>query len=548
MSLNLPKLYRLSARWSGVSGRLLFCGAALSVASVFLLVLHRLQRRMLAPATTAVLGVVVFTLLLALVTTDDPYRRMESVAPDGLSTAPWLQSVGMVLHPPVLYIGLISATIPLALLIGAYTHGSRNGQARWMGTVFRWAAWAWAVQTIALGLGMWWTYATLGEAQYWRSTDAEIASFVAWSANALLLLGTCLFVSREGWRMWFATLVMVTFDAAICSLLLLRDAVPATMASVLQTELGQWVLWSLTGATMIVVYLVSLEGQKEGAIIRLPSATGDRMPLVSILVMPGMARRGAALSVFGMLLTTAALLAQRLQRTEVATLTTGDTLTIADPFGSEWTFTSQGISTFVEPNHHVAALALLAQRGGSRMGLVSSEKQQLVDVLGEPTYEPWTQAGILRRPLQDVYVAVSEARDNNTATVRIAFVRFASWVWLGLLVAAGGSIMMMWTPPAPRVGIVRASAEYDSLSERTAMTANNPHTSTSSLDPVEAAIAKARAAQRECSNCGPRPEPQADYCSTCGRYLGLNCPSCGTLVVESGARFCSACGVQLVTT
>jgi hypothetical protein len=64
-------------------------------------------------------------------------------------------------------------------------------------------------------------------------------------------------------------------------------------------------------------------------------------------------------------------------------------------------------------------------------------------------------------------------------------------------------------------------------------------------DPVERAIQRARANQRECTVCGPRPEPDACYCGSCGRYLPGECGRCGHLIDLVGSRFCSGCGEQL---
>lgn len=66
-----------------------------------------------------------------------------------------------------------------------------------------------------------------------------------------------------------------------------------------------------------------------------------------------------------------------------------------------------------------------------------------------------------------------------------------------------------------------------------------------SLDPVEDAIRRARANQRSCGVCGPRPEPDATYCSSCGRYLPGCCARCGTSVDLVGSRFCGGCGEHL---
>ena len=64
-------------------------------------------------------------------------------------------------------------------------------------------------------------------------------------------------------------------------------------------------------------------------------------------------------------------------------------------------------------------------------------------------------------------------------------------------------------------------------------------------DPVEAAVLAYRARLRECGTCGPRPEPEAEYCSNCGRYLPGACGSCGSAVSEPAAAYCVACGRQL---
>jgi hypothetical protein len=69
--------------------------------------------------------------------------------------------------------------------------------------------------------------------------------------------------------------------------------------------------------------------------------------------------------------------------------------------------------------------------------------------------------------------------------------------------------------------------------------------SADAADPVEAAIRRARENQRSCGVCGPRPEPDATYCSSCGRYLPGACGKCGTSVELVGSRFCSGCGDHL---
>ena len=64
-------------------------------------------------------------------------------------------------------------------------------------------------------------------------------------------------------------------------------------------------------------------------------------------------------------------------------------------------------------------------------------------------------------------------------------------------------------------------------------------------DPIEAAVLAYRSHIKQCANCGPRPEPDAVYCSNCGSYLPGECGSCGAHIAEPGAAFCASCGTQL---
>jgi cytochrome c-type biogenesis protein CcmI len=65
------------------------------------------------------------------------------------------------------------------------------------------------------------------------------------------------------------------------------------------------------------------------------------------------------------------------------------------------------------------------------------------------------------------------------------------------------------------------------------------------LDAAEAAVLRYRQHRMACGDCGPRPEPDAVYCSSCGRYLSGTCGACGAPVDAIGARFCASCGHTL---
>jgi hypothetical protein len=91
-----------------------------------------------------------------------------------------------------------------------------------------------------------------------------------------------------------------------------------------------------------------------------------------------------------------------------------------------------------------------------------------------------------------------------------------------------------------------SDSDYDELKSRyTERALAAMRGSEATDDPIEAAVQAYRARIRSCGRCGPRPEPDAVYCSTCGSYLPGGCPSCGTAVTQSAAAFCNCCGRQL---
>ncbi len=68
----------------------------------------------------------------------------------------------------------------------------------------------------------------------------------------------------------------------------------------------------------------------------------------------------------------------------------------------------------------------------------------------------------------------------------------------------------------------------------------------STTDAAEAVISRFKGGgARSCASCGPRPESDAAYCSSCGGYLAGRCAACDAPVREAGARFCSDCGHEL---
>jgi cytochrome c-type biogenesis protein CcmF len=129
-------------------------------------------------------------------------------------------------------------------------------------------------------------------------------------------------------------------------------------------------------------------------------------------------------------------------------LTTGQPFEATDPFGAQWRFVSQGVSTSQSLNRDIVAVALETWRNGKRVGLIKSEKRQYFDSQKRPTFEPSTEVGIRSDARQDVYVVLAGVRD-DAAEIRITYNPLVVWVWVGGFIMAIGGLIVMW-PQAER--------------------------------------------------------------------------------------------------
>ncbi|HXT17947.1 MAG TPA: heme lyase CcmF/NrfE family subunit [Gemmatimonadaceae bacterium] len=131
------------------------------------------------------------------------------------------------------------------------------------------------------------------------------------------------------------------------------------------------------------------------------------------------------------------------------TIRTGESYQTKDPYGHTWKFVSQGVSTSDRRDRSVKAATLDAFRDGRRVGLITAEKRQYKDAMGNDLFNEITEIGLKSRPRQDVYVVLTQVPDANTAEMRITFNPLVMWVWTsGFLMMIGG-LIVMW-PQAER--------------------------------------------------------------------------------------------------
>ncbi len=225
----LPWYYKVSAVWSGHEGSLLLWAWILS----FWIYLVAIKTPDLPPhfraKVTAVLGVIATGFIAFVLFTSNPFERLLPNTPVGgfpligKDLNPLLQDIGLIFHPPLLYMGYVGFAVSFAFIVAALIEGRLDTVwARWARP---WTTTAWAFLTIGIALGSWWAYYELGWGGWWFWDPVENASFMPWLAGTALLHSLAATEKRDVFKVWTAFLAITTFSLSLIGTFLVRSGV-----------------------------------------------------------------------------------------------------------------------------------------------------------------------------------------------------------------------------------------------------------------------------------------------------------------------------------
>ncbi len=177
---------------------------------------------------------------------------------DGQGMNPQLQNPGMVFHPPMLYLGYISITIPFAFAIAALL--TKKLDAEWMVAVRKWTIVSWLFLSIGLLIGMWWAYVELGWGGYWAWDPVENAALLPWLVLTAFLHSVMIQEKRGMLKKWNLALILGAWVLSIFGTFLTRSGVIASVHSFTQSPVGYYFLAFLVAATAAtgVLYVTRL--------------------------------------------------------------------------------------------------------------------------------------------------------------------------------------------------------------------------------------------------------------------------------------------------
>jgi cytochrome c-type biogenesis protein CcmF len=238
---NLPLMYRISAVWGGHEGSLVLWGLMLASWSLAVSRFSRGLPQAMAARTVAVMGLVSVGILSFTLLTSNPFEPLFPVPADGRDLNPLLQDPGLVLHPPMLYMGYVGLAVPFAMAIAALIDGRLDAAwARWSRP---WATTAWAFLGAGIALGSWWAYYTLGWGGWWFWDPVENASFMPFLAATALIHSLAVTEKRGAFRSWTVLLAITAFSLSLLGTFLVRSGVLTSVhAFATDPERGMYIL------------------------------------------------------------------------------------------------------------------------------------------------------------------------------------------------------------------------------------------------------------------------------------------------------------------
>ncbi|MGY8815674.1 MAG: heme lyase CcmF/NrfE family subunit [Gammaproteobacteria bacterium] len=219
----LPLMYRISAVWGAHEGSLLLWSFILCLWTVAVSLFSRHLPEQFIARVLAVLGMISVGFLLFMLFTSNPFTRLFPGPGDGADLNPLLQDPGLIIHPPMLYIGYVGFSVAFGFAIAALLGGNLDiVWARWSRP---WTIIAWGFLTLGIALGSWWAYYELGWGGWWFWDPVENASFMPWLVGTALIHSLAATEKRNVFKNWTVLLAICAFSLSLLGTFLVRSGV-----------------------------------------------------------------------------------------------------------------------------------------------------------------------------------------------------------------------------------------------------------------------------------------------------------------------------------
>ena len=219
----LPLQYRIAGVWGGHEGSLLLWVEMLCLWTVAVAAFSKHLPQAVVARILSVMGLISVGFLLFMLFTSNPFDRLFPAPLEGRDLNPLLQDLGMVIHPPMLYMGYVGFSVAFAFAIAALLGG--NLDSTWARWTRPWTTVAWMFLTIGIALGSSWAYYELGWGGWWFWDPVENASLMPWLLGTALIHSLAVTEKRNGFKSWTVLLAILAFSFSLLGTFLVRSGV-----------------------------------------------------------------------------------------------------------------------------------------------------------------------------------------------------------------------------------------------------------------------------------------------------------------------------------
>lgn len=282
-----PLFYRFTALWGSQKGSLLFWCVLMSAFSAGAIWLNWRSDRRLMPYTIAFMMATLAFFIGITLFMENPFERWwvlpdmpedqrvisaafipaNAIMPDYQSLAnsatglnPLLRHFGMIIHPPMLYLGFVGFVVPFGFAMAALASGDLS--TNWIKATRRWALVAWLFLSLGLILGGRWAYDVLGWGGYWGWDPVENAAFLPWLVGTAFIHSVMIQQKRGMLKVWNMFLVIATFSAVMFGTFATRSGVIESVHSFARSEIGFPMLMFWGGITLVALSLLVWRWQR----------------------------------------------------------------------------------------------------------------------------------------------------------------------------------------------------------------------------------------------------------------------------------------------
>ena len=219
----LPVFFKVAALWGGHEGSILFWLFSLSVWAALVATQHRKIDQFISARVLAILGLLIAGFCLFILFYSNPFERVFPIPSEGRDLNPMLQDIGLIFHPPLLYLGYVGFAVNFAFAIAALLSGKMDAAiAHWSRP---WALWSWIFLTAGIALGSWWAYYELGWGGWWFWDPVENASLMPWLLGTALLHALVATERRGILTYWTLLLSIFTFSLSLLGTFIVRSGI-----------------------------------------------------------------------------------------------------------------------------------------------------------------------------------------------------------------------------------------------------------------------------------------------------------------------------------